>query len=44
MNANELSYLDPEDYFRDYNDESLTEVLEGIIEKYKKKPYRKRSF
>ena len=36
MNANELSYLDPEDYFRDYNDESLTEVLEGIIEKYKK--------
>ena len=36
MNANELSYLDPEDYFRDYNDENLTEVLEGIIEKYKK--------
>ena len=36
MNANELSYLDPEDYFRDYNDENLTEVLEGIIGKYKK--------
>lgn len=34
MKANELSYLDPEDYFIDYNNESLTGVLEDIISKY----------
>lgn len=36
MNTNELSYLSPEDYFRDYNDESLSTVLADIISKYGK--------
>ncbi|RKW47605.1 MAG: sel1 repeat family protein [Lachnospiraceae bacterium] len=37
MNTDGLSYLSPKDYFRDYNDENLSSVLEAIVGKYGKK-------
>ena len=37
MNTDGLSYLSTKDYFRDYNDENLSSVLEAIVGKYGKK-------
>ena len=37
MNTDELSYLKTEDYFRNYNDESLSTILEDIIGKHGRK-------